>query len=248
MRLPCHPTLAAVLSVALTAAAAMPLRAQPLQTTLAHVILIDAATRTVLFERGADDLVVPASTAKLMTADIVFGLLKSGKLKHDQMLYVSDTAWREGGAPSRGSTMFAKLHSQISVDDLLRGLIVDSANDAAIVLAEGVAGNEGAFATQMTNHARELAERNNITAVLRVVRKTQQTDREDDRVALHRLHVFRQMIFACQRRFRLVQRGVDLGHRSYTLLDEHLVQGRDSHVPRVSARLRRTRNARIDGS
>lgn len=131
-------------------------RAQALQTSAQHVILIEQATGTVLFERGADDLMEPASTAKIMTADLVFDLLKSGKLKHDQLMTVSQTAWREGGAPSHGSTMFAKVRSQISVDDLLQGLIVDSANDAAIVLAEGIAGSEGAFATLMTRRAREL--------------------------------------------------------------------------------------------
>ena len=130
--------------------------AQTLQTNVAHAILIDAATRTVLFERGADDRMTPASTAKIMTAEVVFEMLKSGKLKPDQMFRVSETAWRQGGAPSHGSTMFAKLNSQISVDDLLHGLIVDSANDAAIVLAEGISGSQGAFATLMTNRAREL--------------------------------------------------------------------------------------------
>ena len=130
--------------------------AEPLQTNAAHAILIDEATGTVLFERGADDLVVPASTAKIMTAEIVFEMLKSGKLKPDQMLHVSETAWRQGGAPSRGSTMFAKLNSDIAVMDLLQGLIVDSANDAAIVLAEGISGSQGAFATLMTQRAREL--------------------------------------------------------------------------------------------
>ena len=142
------------LAVSLTAAA--PARCEPLQTSLDHVILMDAETRTVLFERGADDAMTPAATAKIMTADIIFSLLKSGKLRPDQQFTVSETAWRQGGAPSRGSTMFAKLNSQIAVDDLLRGLIVDSANDAAIVLAEGVAGSQGAFATQMIKHAREL--------------------------------------------------------------------------------------------
>lgn len=130
--------------------------AQALQTNVAHAILVDAATRTVLFERGADDAMTPASTAKIMTAEIVFEKLKSGTLRLDQTFRVSETAWRQGGAPSHGSTMFAKLNSEISVDDLLHGLIVDSANDAAIVLAEGISGSQGAFATLMTERAREL--------------------------------------------------------------------------------------------
>ena len=154
--MPCRATLAAVVSSTVLAGMVTASSAQTLQTSLAHVILIDAATRTVLFERGADDAMTPASTAKLMTAEIVFSLLKSGKLRHEQTFPVSETAWRQGGAPSRGSTMFAKLRSDISIDDLLRGLIIDSANDAAIVLAEGIAGSQGAFATLMTNRAREL--------------------------------------------------------------------------------------------
>ena len=145
-----------VLAILLAAARPSCAPAEPIQSALPHVILMDAATRTVLFEHGADDLVTPASTAKLMTATIVFEMLTNGKLKPDTMFTVSETAWRQGGAPSRGSTMFAALHSQISVDNLLRGLIIDSANDAAITLAEGIAGSEGAFATLMTARAREL--------------------------------------------------------------------------------------------
>ena len=106
---------------------AAPARAEPLQTSLNHVILMDAETRTVLFERGADDIMTPAATVKIMTADIVFSLIKAGKLRLDQQFTVSETAWRQGGAPSRGSAMFAKLKSQVSVDDLIHGLVVDSA-------------------------------------------------------------------------------------------------------------------------
>ena len=126
------------------------------QVSAPHAILLDAGTHTVLFERGADDPAVPASTTKLMTAEIAFELLRSGKLAHDQLMTVSETAWRQGGTLSHGSTMFAKVRSQISVDDLLHGLIIDSANDAAITLAEGIAGSQGAFATRMTQRAAEL--------------------------------------------------------------------------------------------
>ncbi len=138
------------------ALAPLPGLTEPIQSSLPHVLLMDAATRTVLFERGADDTVTPASTAKLMTATIVFERLASGKLRPDTVFTVSETAWRQGGAPSRGSTMFAALHSQVSVINLLRGLIIDSGNDAAITLAEGIAGSEGAFATLMTARAHEL--------------------------------------------------------------------------------------------
>ena len=153
-------TLLALLSFAMSPAA--PALAEPaagsngLQINVPNVILLDAGTRTVLFERGADDAVTPASTAKLMTTEYVLSLIERDKLRRDQTFTVSQKAWREGGAPSGGSTMFAKVRSEIPVDDLLHGLIIDSANDAAITLAEGIAGSEDAFATRLTERAREL--------------------------------------------------------------------------------------------
>ena len=130
--------------------------AQTLQTSAPHAILINSATQSVLFEKDADTLVVPASTAKIMTAEIVFHEITLGHLKLDDQFPVSETAWRYGGAPSRGSSMFAALNSSIRVEDLIRGLVIVSGNDAAIALAEGIAGSEGAFATLMTKRAREL--------------------------------------------------------------------------------------------
>jgi D-alanyl-D-alanine carboxypeptidase (penicillin-binding protein 5/6) len=130
--------------------------AQTFQTSAPHAILIDSATQSVLFEKDADTLVVPASTAKIMTAEIVFHEITLGHLKLDDQFSVSETAWRYGGAPSRGSSMFAAPNSSIRVEDLIRGLVIVSGNDAAIALAEGIAGSEGAFATLMTKRAREL--------------------------------------------------------------------------------------------
>ena len=130
--------------------------AQTFQTSAPHAILIDSASSSVLFEKDADTLVVPASTAKIMTAEIVFHEIALGHLKLDDQFVVSETAWRYGGAPSRGSSMFAAPNSQIRIEDLIRGLVINSGNDAAIALAEGIAGSEGAFATLMTKRAREL--------------------------------------------------------------------------------------------
>jgi D-alanyl-D-alanine carboxypeptidase (penicillin-binding protein 5/6) len=121
-----------------------------------HAMLIDAENGGVLFERDPDKLIFPASLAKLMTAEYVFHLIKSGQLKLTDEFEVSENAWRKGGAPSRTSTMFAALHSKVSVDDLLHGMIIQSANDACIVLAEGIAGSEAAFAAKMTQRAREI--------------------------------------------------------------------------------------------
>ena len=121
-----------------------------------HAILIDAENGGILFERDPDQLIFPASLAKLMTAEYVFHELKEGRIKLTDEYTVSENAWRKGGAPSHGSTMFAAIHSKISVDDLLRGMIIQSGNDACIVLAEGLAGNEADFAAKLTQRAREI--------------------------------------------------------------------------------------------
>src|SRR6478609_3679209 len=121
-----------------------------------HAILIDAENGGVLFERDADKLIFPASLGKLMTAEYVFNEIKEGRIKLTDEYMVSENAWRKGGAPSHGSTMFAALNSKVSVDDLLHGMIIQSANDACIVLAEGIAGNEAEFGNKLTQRAREI--------------------------------------------------------------------------------------------
>jgi D-alanyl-D-alanine carboxypeptidase (penicillin-binding protein 5/6) len=126
------------------------------QTAAPHAILIEAESGTVLFEKSADTLVSPASLAKLMTAETVFNEIREGNVKLDEEYVVSEHAWRKGGAPSGGSTMFAPIHSRIKVSDLLQGAIIQSGNDACIALAEGIAGNEENFARMMNARAREL--------------------------------------------------------------------------------------------
>jgi D-alanyl-D-alanine carboxypeptidase (penicillin-binding protein 5/6) len=121
-----------------------------------HAILIEAKSGSVLFERNADTLIYPASLGKLMTAEYVFHLLKIGKIHLSDEFFVSEHAWRTGGAPSHTSTMFAAINSKVPVDALLHGMIIQSANDACIVLAEAIAGNETAFAEQLTKRAREI--------------------------------------------------------------------------------------------
>lgn len=130
--------------------------AQAIQTSVPHAILIDADTGTVLFEQRADDPVIPASTVKIMTAELVFSAIAESRIKLDDEFVVSENAWRFGGAPSRGSSMFAPVNSRVRVEDLIRGLVIVSGNDAAIALAEGLAGSEGAFATLMMKRGREL--------------------------------------------------------------------------------------------
>jgi D-alanyl-D-alanine carboxypeptidase (penicillin-binding protein 5/6) len=120
-------------------------------------ILIEASSGSVLFEKNADELRAPSSMMKLMTAEVVFHAVKEGKVKLSDEYRISENAWRRGGAPAGGSTMFAALNSKISIDDLLHGAIIQSGNDACIALAEGMAGNERIFATDfMTPRAREL--------------------------------------------------------------------------------------------
>ena len=134
------------------------------QTSVPNAVLIEPKSDSILFEKNADQPVEPASLAKLMTLEFVFHQIKEGKLKLTDQFTISENAWRKGGAPSRGSTMFAAIHSQIGVEDLIRGIIVDSANDACIALAEGMAGNEAAFGQMLTKRAREIGlEHSNFT-------------------------------------------------------------------------------------
>ena len=120
-------------------------------------ILIEASTGSILFEKNADEMRAPSSMMKLMTAEVVFHAVKEGQVKLTDEYRISENAWRRGGAPSGTSTMFAAINSKVSVDDLLHGAVIQSGNDACIALAEGMAGNEKIFASDlMTKRAREL--------------------------------------------------------------------------------------------
>jgi D-alanyl-D-alanine carboxypeptidase (penicillin-binding protein 5/6) len=119
-------------------------------------ILIEASSGSVLFEKNADELRAPSSMITLMTTEVVFRAVKVGDIKLTDQYVVSENAWRRGGAPAGGPTMFAAIHSRVPVDDLLRGAIVQNGNDSCMILAEGIAGNERAFAEMMTKRAREL--------------------------------------------------------------------------------------------
>lgn len=128
----------------------------PFATKAPQVLLIDHDSGTVLLAKNPDKNIAPASLAKLMTAELIFNALKEKRVSLDTTYQVSEYAWRTGGAPSRTSTMFAAIKSSISVGDLLQGMIVQAANDGAIILAEGLAGNEQSFAEMMNNRAVEL--------------------------------------------------------------------------------------------
>lgn len=122
-----------------------------IETVAREAILVDAETNTVLFEKNADVLMHPASMSKLMTVAMVFDRLADGSLKMEDTFPVSESAWR-----IQGSKMFVELGSRISVGDLLRGIIVQSGNDACVVVAEGIGGDEQNFARMMTERAREI--------------------------------------------------------------------------------------------
>ncbi|MBL6946950.1 MAG: D-alanyl-D-alanine carboxypeptidase [Rhodospirillales bacterium] len=139
-----------------------PGKATAIETTAANAILLDLTTGAVLFEKNADALMPPASMSKLMTLYMVFSRLKEGSLSLEDSFSVSENAWRKGGAKSGSSTMFLKPNSRVKVEDLLRGIVVQSGNDACIVIAEGLASSETAFAEQMTLQARRIGLENSV--------------------------------------------------------------------------------------
>ena len=120
-------------------------RAEPFKTSAPVAYLLDVGTGMVLLSKEADRPIEPAAMAKMMTVSVVAGALTSGETSMERDYPVSLDAWRRGGAPSGSATMFAALKSRIRVADLLRGVIVQAANDACLILAEGIAGSEAAF-------------------------------------------------------------------------------------------------------
>ena len=132
----------------------------PFETTAPQAILIDAKSGIVFFEKNADELVQPASMSKLMTMTLVFEALKAGDLKLDQEFLISENAWRKGGSAGGGSTMFANVNTRIKLVDLMYGSMIQSANDACIAIAEGMAGSEEEFALRMTKRGKELGLQN----------------------------------------------------------------------------------------
>lgn len=131
-------------------------QAGPTIDTLApHVFILEADTNTVLYDKGADDRIPTASMSKMMTAYVAFKMLKEGKAKLTDELPVSETAWR-----TQGSKMFVPLGAKVPIEDLLRGMIVDSGNDACVVLAEGLAGSQQGFVDMMNKEAQAMGLKN----------------------------------------------------------------------------------------
>lgn len=149
----CKLGLAASLSIA---TAILPAIAQFTDTPASHAVIMDHATGTILFSKDGDQAMIPASMTKMMTAYLVFEMIERGEVSLTDRLTVSADAWRRGGFPSGTSTMGLKPNDTPTIEELLHGVIIMSGNDACIVLAQGLAGSEEAFARQMTELAHEI--------------------------------------------------------------------------------------------
>ena len=125
-------------------------------TKAQRAILMDAETGAVLFQQNADQLAPPASMSKLMTLAVLFRAIKTGRIKLTDEFVMSVNAWRNGGAPSGTSAMMVPVNTKATVNELLQGIIVQSGNDAAMCIAEGMAGTEAAFARMMNEEARRI--------------------------------------------------------------------------------------------
>lgn len=138
--------------------------ADPLNLAAPYGYILDSDTGIELYCKHCHEPIIPASMSKLMVYYLVFERIKDGRLSLDDEFTVSEHAWRTGGAGTDGSTMFLELGSRVRVEDLLRGAIIQSGNDACIVLAEGIAGSEPAFAEEMTARAKEIGLQNSTFA------------------------------------------------------------------------------------
>lgn len=151
--------LAAMVAVVGAAVAPTPARAQAsneFTIKAKQAILIDADSGAILFQYNPDQLAPPASMSKLMTLAVAFRAVKEGKIKLEDEFLMSENAWRKGGGPSGTSAMFVPINTRVRVDELFKGIIIQSGNDAAMAIAEGIAGSEEAFAKAMTDEARRL--------------------------------------------------------------------------------------------
>ncbi|KJS36357.1 MAG: D-alanyl-D-alanine carboxypeptidase [Hyphomonas sp. BRH_c22] len=141
--------------VALLSVLVAPAKAQIIDTPAQYAVIMDHSTGEILYSKDGSQPMIPASMTKMMTAYLVFDMVKRGELKLTDRLTVSADAWRRGGFPSGTSTMGLVPKDTPTIEELLHGVIVMSGNDACIVLAEGISGSEEAFAKRMTQLAHE---------------------------------------------------------------------------------------------
>ncbi len=130
--------------------------ANAFETAAKNAILMDYETGEYLFEKNIDEAVPPASMSKLMTVYILASKIKDGSIKLSDTFSVSENAWRKGGAATGGSTMFLSIGDNVTVEDLIKGIVIQSGNDACIVVAENIAGSEEDFAILMNKTAKSL--------------------------------------------------------------------------------------------
>lgn len=145
-----------LLAASLVLASAAPAKAPPFETPAPIAYLIDLSSGAVLLSKNADQRIPPASMAKMMTTNVAFELIRKGDLQLDKMCTVRPETWRQWHGPQAGSTMFLSPNEQVSVENLLHGIVTLSGNDASVVLAECIAGTEEAFVNVMNEHARAL--------------------------------------------------------------------------------------------
>lgn len=151
------PAVYIVATLGMAALPAIALAAGPTIESAAPIAyLYDVSSGAVLFSKDPDRRIPPASMAKLMTTHVVFDLIKNGKLKMDQKFTVRPETWEKWHGPAAGSTMFLTPGEQVSIENLLNGVVTLSGNDACVVLAEGIAGTEQAFVGLMNQKAKEL--------------------------------------------------------------------------------------------
>ena len=150
-----RPVLLSTLSLALMSSAA-PAKAPPFDTGARVAYLIDLSSGAVLLDKNADQRMPPASMAKMMTTNVAFELIDKGDLTLDKMCTVRPETWQKWHGPQAGSTMFLSPNEQVSVENLLHGIVTLSGNDASVVLAECIAGTEEAFANVMNENAKRL--------------------------------------------------------------------------------------------
>jgi serine-type D-Ala-D-Ala carboxypeptidase (penicillin-binding protein 5/6) len=143
-------------AAALVLSSAAPAKAPPFETSAKVAYLIDLSSGAVLLSKNADVRMPPASMAKMMTTNVAFELIKKGDLKLDKKCTVRPETWEKWHGPKAGSTMFLSPNEQVTVDELLKGIITLSGNDASVVLAECIAGTEEAFANVMNENAKRL--------------------------------------------------------------------------------------------
>jgi serine-type D-Ala-D-Ala carboxypeptidase (penicillin-binding protein 5/6) len=141
-----------VLAAAYPASAAAP----PFDTTAPIAYMVDLSSGAVLYAKDADRRMPPASMAKMMTVYVAFEMIKKGELKLDHMIEVRPETWQKWHGPAAGSTMFLSTGEKVSVDNLLKGIVTLSGNDACVVMAEGISGTEEAFVARMNQAAKRL--------------------------------------------------------------------------------------------